>query len=124
CSAQVTICSTDRLWPRWITSQPLACKMRRMMLIDASWPSKRLAAVTNRILCCGLTTGGFFAIETSITSGSPETKAPLCSRAGGLAYSHGHRGNTLHYVYVNVNCGQPHRQPRPLGPSRLARCPT
>src|SRR5206468_6215910 len=51
-------------------------------------------------------------------------KAPLCARAGGLAYSHGHWGNTLHYVYVNVNCGQPHRQPRALGPSRLARCDT
>src|SRR5438270_13386783 len=47
-SAQVTISSTDRLCPRWITSHPLACRMRRMMLMDASWPSNRLAAVTKR----------------------------------------------------------------------------
>ena len=51
CSAQSTISSTERLWPRWITSQPEACRMRRMMLIDASWPSNRLAAVTKRTLC-------------------------------------------------------------------------
>ena len=34
--AQSTISSTDRLWPRWMTSQPDDCRMRRMMLIDAS----------------------------------------------------------------------------------------
>ena len=52
--AQLTISSTDRLWPRWITSQPVACRMRRMMLIDASWPSKSEAAVTKRTRFSGL----------------------------------------------------------------------
>ncbi len=52
--AQLTISSTDRLCPRWITSQPDACRMRRMMLIDASCPSKSDAAVTKRTLFCGL----------------------------------------------------------------------
>src|SRR5450631_1070482 len=103
CSAQVTISSTERLCPRWITSQPDACRMRRMMLIDASWPSNRLAAVTKRILCCGLTTGGFFAIETSFTRLSWGLIRLFCARAGGVAYSLGCRANTLHYVYVNVN---------------------
>ena len=54
CRAQLTISSTERLCPRWMTSHPLACRIRRMMLIDASWPSKRLAAVTKRTLCSGL----------------------------------------------------------------------
>src|SRR5437660_4172315 len=50
CSAAVTTSSTARLCPRWITSAPLACRMRRMMLMAASWPSKSDAAVTKRIL--------------------------------------------------------------------------
>ena len=50
CSAAVTISSTERLWPRWITSAPEAWRIRRMMLIEASWPSNRLAAVTKRSL--------------------------------------------------------------------------
>ncbi len=54
CSAQSTISSTERLCPRWTTSQPVACRIRRMMLIDASWPSNRLAAVTKRTLVAGL----------------------------------------------------------------------
>jgi hypothetical protein len=29
-------------------------KIRRMMLIDASWPSKRLEAVTRRMGFCGV----------------------------------------------------------------------
>ena len=57
--AQLTISSTDRLWPRWMTSQPDACRMRRMMLIDASWPSNRLAAVTKRTLLTGRKTSGW-----------------------------------------------------------------
>ncbi len=52
CSAQSTISLTERLWPRWITSQPMLCRMRRMMLIDASWPSNSDAAVTKRTLFC------------------------------------------------------------------------
>src|SRR5690349_922796 len=53
CSAAVTTSSTERLWPRWITSAPMPCRMRRMMLIAASWPSNRLAAVTKRTLLVG-----------------------------------------------------------------------
>ena len=40
-SAAVTTSSTERLWPRWMTSAPIACRMRRMMLIAASCPSNR-----------------------------------------------------------------------------------
>ena len=46
--AAVTMSSTERLWPRWTTSAPCACRIRRMMLIEASWPSNRLAAVMKR----------------------------------------------------------------------------
>ncbi len=52
-SAAVTISSTERLWPRWITSAPMLCRMRRMMLMLASWPSNSAAAVTKRTLCVG-----------------------------------------------------------------------
>ncbi len=38
----------ERLWPRWTTSAPCAWISRRMMLMAASWPSNRLAAVTKR----------------------------------------------------------------------------
>ena len=48
CSAARTTSSTLRLWPRWTTSAPCAWISRRMMLIAASWPSNRLAAVTKR----------------------------------------------------------------------------
>src|SRR5690606_3739798 len=48
CSAARTTSSTERLWPRWMTSAPWAWIRRRMMLIAASWPSNRLAAVTKR----------------------------------------------------------------------------
>ncbi len=51
--ASTTSC-TLRLCPRWITSAPWLCRMRRMMLIEASWPSNRLEAVTKRTGCCGL----------------------------------------------------------------------
>src|SRR5690606_16635788 len=37
-----------------MTSHPVACRILRMMLIAASCPSKRLAAVTTRTLCLGL----------------------------------------------------------------------
>jgi DNA-binding MarR family transcriptional regulator len=46
----VTTSSTDRLCPRWTTSAPMPCRMRRMMLIAASWPSNSAAAVTNRVM--------------------------------------------------------------------------
>src|SRR5688572_1326592 len=48
CSAARTTSSTLRLWPRCTTSTPWAWISRRMMLIAASWPSNRLAAVTKR----------------------------------------------------------------------------
>src|SRR5690606_10365252 len=48
CRAARTTSSTLRLWPRWITSAPCAWISRRMMLMAASWPSNRLAAVTKR----------------------------------------------------------------------------
>src|SRR5262249_12128268 len=48
CSAARTTSSTLRLWPRCTTSTPCAWISRRMMLIAASWPSNRLAAVTKR----------------------------------------------------------------------------
>src|SRR5690606_3405248 len=48
CRAARTTSSTERLWPRWITSAPWAWISRRMMLMAASWPSNRLAAVTKR----------------------------------------------------------------------------
>ena len=47
-SAASTTSATERLCPRWITSQPWLWKIRRMMLIEASWPSNRLEAVTRR----------------------------------------------------------------------------
>ena len=47
--AQFTTSSTERSWPRWMISHPERCRMRRMMLMAASWPSKREAAVTMRI---------------------------------------------------------------------------
>ena len=34
----VTTSSTERLWPRWMTSAPWDCRMRRMMLIDGVVP--------------------------------------------------------------------------------------
>src|SRR5436853_247042 len=53
CSAAVTTSSTERLWPRWITSVPMLCRMRRMMLIAASCPSNSDAAVTKRTWFAG-----------------------------------------------------------------------
>src|SRR4029434_224493 len=53
CSAAVTTSSTERLWPRWITSAPMPCRMRRMRLRAASCTSKSDAAVTKRTLFVG-----------------------------------------------------------------------
>ena len=53
CSAAFTISCTERLCPRWITSAPEACRMRRMILTEASCPSKSNVAVTNRTLFLG-----------------------------------------------------------------------
>src|SRR5438132_2136940 len=51
CRAALTISPTERLCPRWMTSTPLDCKIRRMILIEASCPSKSAAAVMKRIFC-------------------------------------------------------------------------
>src|ERR1700754_3153325 len=68
CSAAVTTSSTDRLCPRWITSAPMPCRMRRMMLIAASWPSNRLAAVTKRTLFVGrYSASALYSAERSVT---------------------------------------------------------
>jgi len=49
-----TISFTQRLCPRWMISAPLLCIMRRMILMAASCPSKRLAAVTILTLLKGV----------------------------------------------------------------------
>src|SRR5438477_12685215 len=68
CSAAVTTSSTERLWPRWITSAPIPCRMRRMMLIAASWPSNSEAAVTNRTLLVGrYSASALYSAERSVT---------------------------------------------------------
>src|SRR5258708_8359057 len=43
-----TMSATLRLCPRCTTSAPCACSSRRIMLIAASWPSNREAALTKR----------------------------------------------------------------------------
>ena len=48
--AVLTTSSTLRSCPKWMTSAPEACRMRRMMLMEASCPSNSEAAVTMRIL--------------------------------------------------------------------------
>src|SRR5919204_2466025 len=68
CSAAVTTSSTERLWPRWITSAPMPCRMRRMMLIAASWPSNSEAAVTKRTLFVGrYSASALYSAERSVT---------------------------------------------------------
>ncbi len=99
CNAQSTISSTPRLWPRWITSQPDACRMRRMMLIDASWPSNSEAAVTNRTLFTGLWTSGFWAIDRSVignlfSCAGGRRPGPEGRAWNGLAYRSVRRGGT------------------------------
>src|SRR2546426_1157821 len=54
--------------------------MRRMMLIDASWPSNRLAAVTKRTLWAGLVIGGFLAMATSFIGGSTKARSHANAR--------------------------------------------
>src|SRR6476659_1955445 len=72
CSAAVTTSSTERLWPRWITSAPIPCRMRRMMLIAASWPSNRLAAVTKRTLWRGrYEASALYSAESSVMARRP-----------------------------------------------------
>src|SRR5690606_7862467 len=84
CSAARTTSSTERLCPRWITSAPCDWISRRMMLMAASWPSNRLAAVTKRsgvresawgsgIWVAGVLMGGLLMQETE----SPDCTAPL-----------------------------------------------
>src|SRR5438105_1436559 len=65
-SAVLTTSATERLCPRWITSAPEACRMRRMMLIAASWPSKSAAAVTKRTLFVARYGASFLRTERSV----------------------------------------------------------
>src|SRR5260370_19272367 len=92
CSAAVTPSSTERLWPRWITSAPLACRMRRMMLMAASWPSKSEAAVTRRILFLAL----YSVCREALRSVMAAQRVRICWRNGRLLY-----------VYVNVKLPPP-----------------
>ena len=57
CKAAVTTSSTERLWPRWMTSAPRSIRIRRTMLIAASCPSNSAAALTMRTLCFGRSSG-------------------------------------------------------------------
>src|SRR5882672_1769607 len=102
-SAAVATSSTERLWPRWMTSQPLAWSMRRTMLIEASCPSKSDAAVTKRIL--------FFALYSVC-------REALRSVMSASVASRPAKGESLLNVYVNVNkvrngCRRHHRKGDP-----------
>src|SRR5271154_401086 len=65
-----------------------------MMLIDASWPSNRLAAVTKRTLWVGFATGGFLAMAVSFIGGSRGANAIQRAGARGKAYSTPQAGHT------------------------------
>src|SRR5438876_853283 len=100
CSAAVTTSSTARLCPRWITSAPLACRMRRMMLMAASWPSKSDAAVTKRIL--------FFVLYSVCPEALRSVMAaPMRPDLAGE--------RRLLYVYVNVKLVPPSRHSLSFG---------
>ena len=73
CSAALTISCTERLWPKWMTSVPDACMIRRMMLTEASCPSKSAVAVTKRTLFLGTYGAGFAAMETAFINSAPST---------------------------------------------------
>ncbi len=62
--AHSTISETERLCPRWITSAPDACMMRRITLMAASCPSKSEAAVTMRTWWRGLYGAGASMVFT------------------------------------------------------------
>ena len=64
-STAATTSATERLCPRWITSTPWDWRIRRMMLIEASCPSKRLEAVTIRTACSGRWSSGMDAFLVS-----------------------------------------------------------
>ncbi len=101
--AAVTTSSTERLWPRWMTSAPCACSTRRITLIAASWPSNSAAAVTKRSRFLGAGgSGGFggvcFAFGLSAT-GASSGNSHL--RATGMARPRAKRGRApLAGIYV------------------------
>ena len=72
-AASTTSC-TERLWPRWMTSQPCDWKIRRMMLMAASWPSKRLDAVTRRTGCCGTCRADMALLGFEEGGGGPDSR--------------------------------------------------
>src|SRR5712691_4676830 len=102
CSAAVTTSSTERLWPSWITSAPLACRMRRMMLMAASWPSKSDAAVTKRILFLAL----YSVCREALRSVMAASTHP------------GPEDGRLLYVYVNVKSTRAGHSPSLFGTGR------
>src|SRR5580700_840043 len=93
--AAVTTSSTERLWPRWMTSAPVDWMMRRMMLMAASCPSNRLVAVTKRTLFCALYVFGL-ANSTGVTlSGTASSYRIQSQRARServLGHFHDRRG--------------------------------
>ena len=88
-----------------------------MMLIDASWPSNRLAAVTKRTLCEGLVDERRAAASfmANLARLGYLDRRPAAQRVEGQLYREALRWRaavprwrtsiTLHDVYVNVNTG-------------------
>src|SRR5882762_4910967 len=104
CSAAVTTSSTERLCPKWITSAPLACRMRRMMLMAASWPSKSDAAVTKRTMFFIL----YSVCREALRSVMAAQRVRICWRNGRLLY-----------VYVNVKLLPPSGTVYPFAARRI-----
>ena len=112
CSAQFTISSTDRLWPRWITSQPRRLQDaphdvdRRVVAVEQA-RGRDEAHLVDRLVD-ERRSGGVVHRGTSAE----------CERPGGKAYTAASRAvadaldshGSLYYVYVNVNIGRLRRR--------------
>src|SRR6266853_1063278 len=85
-----------------MTSQPLACSMRRMMLMAASWPSKSEAAVTKRILFLAL----YSVCREALRSVMAAPTRPNLEMENAR----------LLYVYVNVKLVHPSTTVYPFAP--------
>src|SRR5690606_13003683 len=80
CRAARTTSSTLRLWPRCTTSTPWDWISRRMMLIAASWPSNRLAAVTKRSGARSVWASGSWLAGVLMGARAPEyCESPDCN---------------------------------------------
>src|SRR5437867_2468025 len=104
CSAAVTTSSTDLLWPRWITSAPMLIRMRRMMLMAASWPSNSDAAVTKRTLLVGrYSVRAFCSAERSVMASLSERVDQLGHRSEQVGFEPivGHREDRRLRVLVD-----------------------